>query len=56
MVHADVCAEAWMDPIEDPDEADDKLLNEEEPMEDATGTLREPKTSIWKLSGMEFPS
>lgn len=42
MLHADACAEAWVDPIGDPDEVDDTSPNEVEPMEDATGTLREP--------------
>lgn len=41
-VHADACAEAWVDPIGDLDEVDDAPPNEVEPIEDATGTLREP--------------
>ena len=41
-VHADACAEAWVDPIGDLDEVDDTPPNEVEPIEDATGTLREP--------------
>lgn len=41
-VHAGACAEAWVDPIGDTDVVDDTLANEVEPMEDATGTLREP--------------
>ena len=40
-VHADACAEAWVDPIGDLDEVDDTPPNEVEPMENATGTLRE---------------
>ena len=39
---ADAHAEAWVDPIEDPNEIDDTLRNEVELMEDATETLREP--------------
>ena len=41
-VHADACAEAWVDPIGDLDEVDDAPPNEVEPIDDATGTLREP--------------
>lgn len=52
MLHADACAEAWVDPIGDPNEVDDASPNKVEPMEDATGTLREHS---WKLSGMKFP-
>lgn len=40
-LHADACAEAWVDPIGDLDEVDHKPPNEVEPMENATGTLRE---------------
>ncbi|XP_068684539.1 G2/M phase-specific E3 ubiquitin-protein ligase-like [Montipora foliosa] len=41
-VHADACAEAWVDPRGDLDEVDDAPPNEVEPTEDATGTLRKP--------------
>lgn len=41
-VHADARAEAWVDPIGDPNEVDDTSRNEVELMEDASETLREP--------------
>lgn len=39
-VRAYARAEAWVDPIGDPNEVDDTPRNEVEPMEDATETLR----------------